>query len=81
MEKYLIDYGSKTGPIRAYAPPPKGSMPTGGRRGPVKGFSPGARRRLRRGIHRLATMTPAEFCVASVWVRWMDADTLTTKSE
>ena len=53
MEKYLIDYGSKTGPIRAYAPPPTGSMPTGGRRGPVKGFSSSARRNFVREIHRL----------------------------
>ena len=34
MKKYyFIDYGSKTGPIRAYTPTPAGRMPTGGRRG------------------------------------------------
>ena len=32
MEKYLINYGRKTGPIRAYAPPPRAACPRGGRR-------------------------------------------------
>lgn len=51
---YIVDYGSKAGPIRAYKPTPAGRMPRGGRRGPITGYSPEARRRFVREIHRLA---------------------------
>ena len=54
MKKCIIDYGTKTGPIRAYAPRPAHQMPTGRRRRRVRGYSPDARRRLRQEIHRLA---------------------------
>lgn len=54
MNKCIIDYGTKTGPIRAYASRPAHQIPTGRKRGRVRGYSPGARRRLRQEIHRLA---------------------------
>lgn len=54
MNKCIIDYGTKTGPIRAYTPRPAHQIPTGRKRGCVQGYSPGARRRLMREIHQLA---------------------------
>ena len=53
-EYYIIDYGAETGPLRAYTPIPAGRMPTGGKRGPITGYSPSARRRLVREIDRLS---------------------------
>ena len=54
MKKCIIDYSTKTGPLRAYGSRPAGRMPRGGKRGRVRGYSPGARRHLIREIHRLA---------------------------
>ena len=53
-EYYIIDYGTKTGPIRLHESIPIGRMPTGGKRGPITGYSSGARLRLRQEIFSLA---------------------------
>ena len=53
-KRYIVDYGSTTGPIRSYSPAPAGTMPLGGRRGKIAQYSPRSRRNFTRKIHKLS---------------------------